>query len=223
MRTCLTIREALEIAEFTGEEVTITLRSGTELEGVVEKIQGNAFRLWVDPEDLCGMNGSITKAWIPISAVRSVEFDEESIVFDCNHDDCNDNHNNHDMCDHDRHNHNNWNNNNHNCNHNNHNCNHNDHNCNHNDHDHDNCNDDRHNHNNCNRHNNERIAQGIREALNAALLTGQIVTVGLICHCDPVTLTGRIINVNNNTFCIRLEDSNIVREEKIENIEFIEF
>lgn len=216
MRNTLTVREALEIALFTGEEVTITLRSGTELEGVVERISGNAFRLWVNPEDIGGMNGSITKAWIPICAVKSVTFDEESIVFECDHDECNENNHNHDMCDHNKHNHNNCNNNNHNCDHNcDHNCNHN---CNHNNHNHDNCNNGRHDNENCN-----RIAQGIREALDAALRTGQIVTVGLICDCEPVTLTGRIINVSNNTFCIRIDDTNMVREERIENIEFIEF
>jgi len=80
MSNCLSIREALNIAEFTGQEVKITLCSGTELKGVVEKVCPTAFRIWIDPEALGSPQGDIIKAWVAIHAVEKVAFDCENEV-----------------------------------------------------------------------------------------------------------------------------------------------
>lgn len=45
MTNCLTVRGALNIAVFTGQVVKITLCSGQELKGIVEKLCSTACRL----------------------------------------------------------------------------------------------------------------------------------------------------------------------------------
>lgn len=85
MTNCLTIRDALKIAEFTGQVVMITLCSGKQLKGVVEKVCPTAFRIWINPEELCSPENDIKKAWVAIHAVKTVAFDCESEV----HDSCN--------------------------------------------------------------------------------------------------------------------------------------
>jgi hypothetical protein len=156
MKRCLSVRDALKVAEFTGQVVRITLRSGTEFMGIVEKLCPTAFRLWIRPED--NMNGDVVKAWIAIHAVESVAFDEENIFHDR-------------FC----------------------------------------------------RLNNCGSLQGIREALNAALLTEQTVMVGLFCRREPVVLVGTIINVCPLTFCIDLNGCQDNREERIEDVEYVKF
>ncbi|MDF2472310.1 MAG: hypothetical protein K0R92_854 [Lachnospiraceae bacterium] len=156
MKQCLSVCEAIKIAEFTGQVVRITLRSGTEFTGIVEKVCPTAFRLWIRPEE--ETNGDVVKAWIATHAVESVAFDEENIFHDR-------------FC----------------------------------------------------RLNNCGSIQGIREALNAALLTEQVVMVGLFCHKEPVVLVGTIIKVCPCTFCIDLIGCPDKREERIENVEYVKF
>lgn len=48
--------------------------------------------------------------------------------------------------------------------------------------------------------------EGIREALKIAMITNQIVEVGLNCHGEPVELEGCIIDVSRRTCCIVLQD-----------------
>lgn len=83
MTNCLSIRDALNIAEFTGQVVKITLCSGKQLKGIVEKVCPTAFRIWIDPEELCSPEEEIKKAWVAIHAVKSIAFDCESEVHDC--------------------------------------------------------------------------------------------------------------------------------------------
>jgi len=74
--------------------------------------------------------------------------------------------------------------------------------------------------------------EGIREALKIAMLTNQIVEVGLYCNGEAEVIEGRIIEVSCRTFCIRLEDIRARRgsceQEKtlkfdIENVEYVKF
>jgi len=71
--------------------------------------------------------------------------------------------------------------------------------------------------------------EGIREALKIAMLTDQIVQVGLICHGEPQIVEGRIIKVSSLTFCIKLENDrrNCEHDEilkfDIEDVEYIIF
>ncbi len=80
MTNCLTVIGALNIAEFTGQVVKITLCSGQELEGIVEELCPTACRLWVNPKELCRSNNEIRKAWIAIHAIQSVTFDCEDEI-----------------------------------------------------------------------------------------------------------------------------------------------
>ena len=80
MTDCLTVIGALNIAEFTGQIVKITFCSGQELKGIVEDLCPTAFRLWVNPGELCRSNNEIRKAWIAIHAIESVTFDCENEI-----------------------------------------------------------------------------------------------------------------------------------------------
>jgi len=74
--------------------------------------------------------------------------------------------------------------------------------------------------------------EGIREALKIAMLTDQIVEVGLNCNGEPEIVEGRIIEVSSRTFCIRIED---IRDSRrgcgrddtlkfdIEDVEYVQF
>ncbi len=71
----LTVREALEIAYKTGQQVTISLNSGINLEGViVEKLWETSFRVWLEPAEPVKPGKDIDKAIVAIYAVKSVEF-----------------------------------------------------------------------------------------------------------------------------------------------------
>jgi len=72
--------------------------------------------------------------------------------------------------------------------------------------------------------------EGIREALKIAMLTDQIVEVGLNCFGEPEVIEGLIIEVCSRTFCIKIEDSRDRRcghdeilKYDIENVEYVEF
>jgi len=74
--------------------------------------------------------------------------------------------------------------------------------------------------------------EGIREALKIAMLTDQIVEVGLNCNGEAEVVEGRILEVSCRTFCIRLEDTRARRgnceQDKtlkldIENVEYVKF
>jgi len=71
--------------------------------------------------------------------------------------------------------------------------------------------------------------EGIREALKIAMLTEQIVEVGLICCGEPKEIEGLIIEVCSRTFCIRTEDNRggceheSILKLNIEDVEFVEF
>jgi len=71
--------------------------------------------------------------------------------------------------------------------------------------------------------------EGIREALKIAMLTDQIVEVGMNCHGEPEVIEGRIIKVSSLTFCIKLENDRRSCEHDeilkfdIENVEYVEF
>jgi hypothetical protein len=158
MTNCLNVRGALNIAEFTGQVVKITLCSGQELKGVVEKVCPTAIRLWVNPGELCCSNNEIRKAWIAIHAIESIAFDCENEIRGC-----------------------------------------------------------------CRNCTNQGDLQGIIKALNAAELSRQIVKVGLNCNGKPVKVRGQIIKISCNTFCIRLEGCGEIKEEKLENVEYVEF
>jgi uncharacterized protein Veg len=158
MTNCLSIKDALDIAEFTGQVVKITLCSGRQLRGVVEKVCPTAFRIWIDPEELCSPEDEIKKAWVAIHAVESVAFDCDSKV-----------------------------------------------------------------EGSCCKCLRQGDLQGIRKALIAAELTKQVVKVGLNCNGESVKVKGKIIKVSCSTFCIKLEECNDVKEEKIANVEFVKF
>lgn len=158
MTNCLSIREALNIAEFTGQVVKITLCSGKQLLGIVEKVCPTAFRIWIEPEELCCPKHEIKKAWVAIHAVESVAFDCESETHNC-----------------------------------------------------------------CNKCIRPGELQGIRKALCVAKLTEQSVKVGLNCNNTPIKVKGEIIKVSSFTFCIELEECHEVKEEKIENVEYVKF
>lgn len=71
----LSVKKALEIAYNTGQQVTISLNSGTVLEGViVEKLWRTAFRVWLEPAEPVEPGEDIDKAIVGIYAVKSVEF-----------------------------------------------------------------------------------------------------------------------------------------------------
>lgn len=70
---------------------------------------------------------------------------------------------------------------------------------------------------------NQEELRGINKALNAAELTRQIVKVGLNCNGMPVKVRGQILETSCHTFCIRLEECGEVKEEKIENVEYVIF
>ena len=77
--------------------------------------------------------------------------------------------------------------------------------------------------------------EGIREALKIAMLTDQIVEVGLNCFGEPEVVEGLIIEVCSRTFCIKIEDSRRIQDRgrrcehdeilkyDIENVEYVEF
>ena len=74
--------------------------------------------------------------------------------------------------------------------------------------------------------------EGIREALKIAMLTNQIVEVGLYCNGEAEVIEGRIIEVSCRTFCIKLEDirarrgsceQNKTLKFDIENVEYVKF
>lgn len=158
MINCLSIREALGIAEITGQVVKITLCSGKQLIGIVEKVRRTAFRIWLDPKELCRPEEDIRKVWVAIHAVKAVAFDCESETHEC-----------------------------------------------------------------CSRSIRQEDIRDIRKVLRAAELTRQVVKVGLNCNGRPIKVRGRIISVSSFTFCIELSECNEVKEDSIENIEFVEF
>ena len=71
--------------------------------------------------------------------------------------------------------------------------------------------------------------EGIREALKIAMLTEQIVEVGLICCGEPKVVEGLIVEVSSRTFCIRTEDNrgncqhDAIIKFNIEDVEYVEF
>ena len=71
--------------------------------------------------------------------------------------------------------------------------------------------------------------EGIREALKVAMLTDQIVEVGLICCGEPKVVEGLIVEVSSRTFCIRTEDNrgncqhDAIIKFNIEDVEYVEF
>lgn len=158
MSDCLTVKGALNIAEFTGQVVKITLCSGQELKGIVEKVCPTACRLWVNPGELCCSNNEVCKAWIAIHAIESVAFDCQNKIHGC-----------------------------------------------------------------CRNCINQGDLQDITKALNAAELTRQTVTIGLNCNGRPVCVRGQILKISCQTFCIILEGCCEVKEEKLENVEYVKF
>lgn len=77
MGKCSKIEEALEVAYKTGQQVTITLKSGKVLEGaIVEELWDTSFRVWLEPAEPVEPGEDIDKAIVAIHAVKSVEFGE---------------------------------------------------------------------------------------------------------------------------------------------------
>jgi hypothetical protein len=73
------VYEALEVAYKTGQQVTIGLRSGATLEGViVEELWDTSFRVWLEPAEPVKPGKDIDKAIVAIYAVKSVEFGAEA-------------------------------------------------------------------------------------------------------------------------------------------------
>jgi hypothetical protein len=83
MRICLTINEALKIAEYTGQLCKITLDSGREFLGVVEELWPTSCRVWLNPCMPCNGN-EIEKAIIANHAIRCIAFGCESVVENTN-------------------------------------------------------------------------------------------------------------------------------------------
>lgn len=72
MTQCLSVREALEFANITGQQVNITLKSGTELEGViVERLWRSSFRVWLEPAERVEKGQDVDKAIVATHAVAS--------------------------------------------------------------------------------------------------------------------------------------------------------
>ena len=71
MSNCLSVKNSLKFADITGQQVTITLKSCTKLEGcIVERLWSTACRVWLDPTD----RNDIDKAIVAIHAIKSVDF-----------------------------------------------------------------------------------------------------------------------------------------------------
>jgi hypothetical protein len=71
----LSVEKSLEIAYETGQQVTIGLYSGVNLEGViVERLWKTSFRVWLEPGEILQPGEDIDKAIVGIYAVKSVEF-----------------------------------------------------------------------------------------------------------------------------------------------------
>ncbi|SHE71349.1 hypothetical protein SAMN02746089_00693 [Caldanaerobius fijiensis DSM 17918] len=69
------VKQALEVAYKTGQQVTIELYSGKILEGViVEALWDTSFRVWLEPAEPVEPGEDIDKAIVAIHAVKSVEF-----------------------------------------------------------------------------------------------------------------------------------------------------
>lgn len=69
---CLSVKEALQCADTTGQQVTITLKSCKTFEGcIVERLWPTSCRVWLNPTD----RDDIDKAIVAIHAVDSVDFD----------------------------------------------------------------------------------------------------------------------------------------------------
>lgn len=68
----ISVGQLLEVAYQTGQQVTLGLKSGKKLEGVVvEALWETSFRIWLDPAEL---SGDVNKAIVGKFAVESVEF-----------------------------------------------------------------------------------------------------------------------------------------------------
>lgn len=166
MTQCLSVREALEIANTTGQQVNITLKSGTELEGViVERLWRSSFRVWLEPAERVEKGQDVDKAIVATHAVASVNFnlddsENENTGSETNVDKC-------------------------------------------------------------------RL-EGIREALEIAMLTRQSVNVNLNREDESVRLEGFIENVTKKTFCILLDEDTLKKSEKrqtvkIAEVEYVEY
>jgi len=71
----LTVREALEVAYETGQQVTIGLYSGASFEGaIVDALWETSFRLWLEPVESLDEGEDIDKAIVAEYAVKSVDF-----------------------------------------------------------------------------------------------------------------------------------------------------
>jgi hypothetical protein len=71
----LTTIEALKVAYHIGQQVTITLKSGKALKGViVEKLWKTSFRVWLEPAAIIEPDADIDKAIVAVHAVKSVDF-----------------------------------------------------------------------------------------------------------------------------------------------------
>lgn len=90
MKNNLTIKEALNFAETTGQLVTITLRSGYKFHDcIVEELWPTSFRIWVNPTETRSIKTltelstkpkperRIEKAIVSINAVEAIAFDDE--------------------------------------------------------------------------------------------------------------------------------------------------
>jgi hypothetical protein len=66
------VEQSLEVAYLTGQSVTIGLKSGKKLEGViVEALWETSFRVWLQPVEF---DVDLDKAIVGTYAVESVEF-----------------------------------------------------------------------------------------------------------------------------------------------------
>lgn len=71
----LGVNEALEAAYLTGQQVTIGLKSGANLEGaIVERLWKTSFRVWLEPGEPLRSREDIDKAIVAKHAVKSVEY-----------------------------------------------------------------------------------------------------------------------------------------------------
>lgn len=167
----LSVKETLFIANKTGQQVTIGLNSGKNLEGViVEELWPTSFRVWLEPAEPVEPGQDIDKAIVGTYAVKSVEF---GIAAD----------------------------------------------------------EDNHQENNENNTMavNEKSKMcigkfiGILEALEYALLTEQTVNVGLNRNGKAVTVEGKIVNVDMNSFRISLEKTGKVETIAVSEVEYVEY
>ena len=160
MCNCPSVCEALRIANATGQQVNIGLKSGKVLEGVIiERLWPTSFRVWLEPAEPVEQGEDIDKAIVAIHAVDSVNFNlQEDLSIRGYFEDP-------DKC----------------------------------------------------------CLEGIREALEFALLTNQSVNVAINKEEESTKVEGFIKKVCCETFSILSEETEMRETIKIDRVEYVEY